>query len=93
MCSLGDLACAQDDTEEQYADTDSKEEVENLQNSPFSEETDIYLEWSHKLPSDKVEYPRWERTKWAKQNRRYQYFWKYTVSRFIFAVFSNYSTS
>jgi hypothetical protein len=48
------------------ADTDSKEETEDLVNPPFSEESDTYLEWSHKFSPDKAVCPRWRRTKGAK---------------------------
>jgi hypothetical protein len=48
---LVDLACAQDDVEEQYAEINSEE----LQDPPSAEEIDEDLEWHHQLPSDKAD--------------------------------------
>jgi hypothetical protein len=52
---LVDLACAQDNVEEQYADIDSEEELADttLQDSSSTEENYEDLEWHHQRPSDK----------------------------------------
>jgi hypothetical protein len=55
---LADLACAQDDVEEQYADTESQEELKDTilaRSYTSAEEDDEDLEWHHKLPSDKAD--------------------------------------
>jgi hypothetical protein len=52
-----DLPCAQDDVEEQYADTDSGEEFENntLPDPSSAKENDEDLQLRHQLPSDKAD--------------------------------------
>jgi hypothetical protein len=54
---LVDLACVQDDVEEQYADINSEEELKDttLQDPSSAEENDEDLEWHHQLPSDKAD--------------------------------------
>jgi hypothetical protein len=53
---LVDLASAQDDVEECYADVDTEEEIKAnpFQNSLSSEENEDDLEWHHKLLSYKA---------------------------------------
>jgi hypothetical protein len=54
MLLLVDLACAQDDVEEQYADIESeKQKVTTLPDPSSAEEKDE--EWCHQIPSDKVD--------------------------------------
>jgi hypothetical protein len=55
--TLINLACAQDNAEEQYADIDSEEETKDipLQDPSSSEENYQDLEWCLKLPSDETD--------------------------------------
>jgi hypothetical protein len=54
---LVNLACAHNDVEEQYADINSKEELEDtaLQDPSSAEENDEGLGWHHQLPSDEAD--------------------------------------
>jgi hypothetical protein len=54
---LVNLACVQDDVEEQYADIDSEEELKDtaLQEPSSAEENNEDLLWCHQPPSDKAD--------------------------------------
>jgi hypothetical protein len=55
-CLLINLACAQDDVEEQYADSESEEELgDTALQDPSSAEENEDLECHHHLPSDKAD--------------------------------------
>jgi hypothetical protein len=55
---LVDLACVQDDVEEQYADIESEDELKDgtlARSIASAEEDDKDLEQHHRLPSDKAD--------------------------------------
>jgi hypothetical protein len=54
VCILVYATCAQNDVE-QYADTDSEEVIEILQDPSHSDEKCSRSEWCHRLPSDKAD--------------------------------------